>query len=152
MPPGTDVLMFKSPRILAADLHRKSVIEAESGPRVSPKRRSYSVLTRLIDFRLITPRVLLENRGQRSAGVFGIDVDASGQHRLLTNVSSGQVEAPFHLQIGVRFDLLRRSVSPKMNDSVKFLEPTTMRSECDGEQDNNKRKPLRKKSSPQTLD
>ena len=52
----------------------------------------------------------------------------------MTNVCSGEIKAPFNLQTGVRLDLLGDQFA-KMNDSVKFFEPTTTWLECGGEQE-----------------
>ncbi len=47
-----------------------------------------------------------ENRGQGGAGVFGIDIDAAAENRLLADVCARQVEAALDRQVGLVFDLL----------------------------------------------
>ena len=54
----------------------------------------------------IGTRRLLEDRGQRGAGVFGIDVDASGENALVGDVGAAEIEAALDGELGLVFDLL----------------------------------------------
>jgi hypothetical protein len=60
----------------------------------------------LVDFRFIASHFLLEDGGQRRSGVFGINVDAPGQQRLLADISSHEIKSALHFQMRVRFNLL----------------------------------------------
>jgi len=51
----------------------------------------------------IARNLLFQDGGERSAGVFGIDIDASCQHRLLADISSCQIEASFDFYLRARF-------------------------------------------------
>ena len=82
-------------------------MKPNGGPKVRPRRASYSTLDLLVDFRLIAANLLLKDGGQRGSSVFGIHVDAPGQQSLLADVSSCEVETALDFQVGMRFDLLR---------------------------------------------
>ena len=60
----------------------------------------------VVNLLAIAGRRLFQNRGERGAGVFGIDVDASAENCLLANVGSGEIEAAFDREMSFVFDLL----------------------------------------------
>src|SRR5215469_13842836 len=94
-------------RLFSANLHGESVVETKSGTYSESKPSLIFSLHALKYVALVAGYGLLENCRQSGARVFGIDIDASGEHRLLTNVGSCQVKAPLDFKISARFDLLR---------------------------------------------
>ena len=44
-------------------------------------------------------RLLLQDGGQRGAGIFGIDVNASSKNCLLANIGAGEIKAALHGQM-----------------------------------------------------
>ncbi len=81
-------------------------MKPNGGTESKTEARFVFILDPLVDVRFIAANFLLEDGGQRSSGVFGIDVDAPGQHCLLANVSPRQIKAALHLQMRLRFNLL----------------------------------------------
>src|SRR4051812_9549037 len=49
---------------------------------------------------------LFENRGQRSARIFGIDINASAKYGLLANVGSREIELALDRKVSLVLDLL----------------------------------------------
>jgi hypothetical protein len=83
-------------------------LKPRAGPSVQPEAAFVLGLHSPINLLPIGARILLEDRGQRRARVFGIQVDSPGQNRLLADVGPGQVEASLHFQMSARLDLLLR--------------------------------------------
>ena len=59
--------------------------------------RFHSVVNRFA----IGIRLLFQDRGERGASVFGIDVDVPGENALMRDVSSAQVKAAFHRKMSL---------------------------------------------------
>jgi hypothetical protein len=70
-----------------------------------------ALLHALINLPACRRSVLFENRGQRRARVFRIDIDSSGENRLLANKSSRQIETPLYGQMSASFDDLSEQFS-----------------------------------------
>src|SRR5208282_1244859 len=92
--------------IVTANLHSKGVVETKGRPQRKTVMRFIGGLHPLIDSGLVASNLLLEDGGQSGAGVFRINVDATGQHGLLADIGSRQIEAALDFQMSLRFDLL----------------------------------------------
>src|SRR5438309_1322613 len=55
--------------------------------------------------------VFEREEGEGGAGVFGVEVNASGQNRLLANECARKVEAAFHGEVGSSFNELSEKLS-----------------------------------------
>ena len=114
-------------RIIAANHHRKSVVESQRRTEREAEPAFIALLHTLIDILLVAARLLFENGGQGRAGVFGIEVDASGKDGLMANKGSRQIKTALDVQMS-RDSITCANISPRTSCSVKFLLPTTMRS------------------------
>ncbi len=65
----------------------------------------------LVAARLSTIRFFFENRGQRRTRIFRVNVDSSGENRLLTDERAREIKAPLHWQVSSGFDDLREKFS-----------------------------------------
>ena len=98
-------------RILAPDDHRERVIKPERGTNREAELFFVGLFHPQINILLVAARLLFENSGQRGARVFRVDIDASGQDRLLTDKCACQVEAALNGQVSASFDQLREEFS-----------------------------------------
>ena len=53
----------------------------------------------------------MKHRGERRAGVLRVSVDPPRQQRLLTDVGAREKKPPFHVQSGLRFEILRQHLA-----------------------------------------
>ena len=59
----------------------------------------------------ITVDGLLEDCGERRAGVFDVGIDAARNERLIADVAAGEVETALDFETGPGFDLLREQLA-----------------------------------------
>jgi len=64
-----------------------------------------------IDFFFIGAGRLFENSGQSRAGVFGVNIDSSGEDGLVADEGAGQIEAALDWQVSARLDNLREELT-----------------------------------------
>ena len=101
-----DGLQAEAARVFAADLDGEGVIESESLADLEIETPGVFGLDLVVNLFGIAGRLRFQNRGQCGAGVFGIDIDAAAENRLLADVGSRQIEAALNRQMGFVFDLL----------------------------------------------
>src|SRR5258708_24258753 len=99
-------LQLQAARFLAADFHRKRIVEAESGSQRESQSLLIFALNALVNLGAVTLRFLFQNGGQSGARVFRINIDSTRQDSLMANVGSGEVKAAFYLERSVGFNPL----------------------------------------------
>ena len=104
-------LQVQSPRVLAADHHGEGVVKAERRAYAEAELASVGLLHSSVDFLLVAARLLFENRCERRTRIFRVDIDSSGEDRLLADECAGQVEAAFHGEVSPDFDDLSEQFS-----------------------------------------
>src|ERR1700735_4904093 len=107
---------MKASRIFAADDHRKRIVKTKRRADAETKFRFVVLLHPFINrlvlaARSVLSRLLFENRGERGCGVFRIDIDSSGENRLLANESSGQIKPAFDGEMSSGLDDLGEEFS-----------------------------------------
>ena len=55
--------------------------------------------------------LLFENRGERRARVFGINIDASGKNALMRDVGAAEIKPALDGKVSLVFDLLRNQLA-----------------------------------------
>jgi hypothetical protein len=102
---------LKPARGLAANDDGEGIVEAQ-------RVHDFQVETRgVLAFGLVVhaPGVafyrLLQNGGERSAGVLHIGVDSPRQQRLMADVGAGEIKPPLHVQPRLRFQMLRKHLA-----------------------------------------
>ena len=93
-------------RVFSADYDCKRVVETEGGQYL--KVETLLVLGPHLpeNAAWIARDRIVQDRGQRRAGIFDVGVDAARQHGLLADEASGKVEPAFDAQVGPRLNLL----------------------------------------------
>src|SRR5258706_6950094 len=106
--------------VVAADHHGEGVVKAKRRPDAEAKLCFVSLLHSLIDIlinillvaaRLMLIRLLFENRRERRARIFRINIDSSGEDCLMTDECASQVETAFNRQLSAGFDDLSEQFS-----------------------------------------
>src|SRR5580692_3912718 len=103
-------LQLQPSSILAADHHRKSVVKSKRWSHAEAEL-FIALLYAPINLLLIAAWLLFENRRQRRARVFRVDVDSSGENRLLADECASKIKATLHQQMSSSFDDLREKFS-----------------------------------------
>src|SRR5208282_558234 len=109
-------LQVQAARVLAADHHGEGVVKSERWSHGEAELRFVALLHASINFQLVAAalpvaRLFFENRRQRGAGIFRVDVDSSGEDCLLANERASQIEAALHGQMSPAFDDLSEQFS-----------------------------------------
>ncbi len=78
------------------------------------------------DCRRIAFDGIVQDRGQRRAGIFDVGVNAVGEQRLLADVTSGEIETALDAQDGCAPPDVAPEFLRVRACSGKFFEPTTM--------------------------
>ena len=102
---------MEPPGVLPADDDGESVVKAQRLRHHKLKAPGIFAPDAFIDLLGITRGRLLEDGGQRRARVLDVKVNSTRENRLLADVSSRQVEAPVHGQVGFGFDVLGEQFS-----------------------------------------
>src|ERR1700739_3788037 len=128
---------MQAARIFSADLHRKGIVESESWPQGEDESPFVFLLYALVNVLLVSTGLLFEDCSESGARVCRIPVNPSCQDGLLADVGSGEIKATLHLQIRVRFDLLRDELAENErfgeifgsdNDAIGMRRPACKRS------------------------
>src|SRR5882672_7822092 len=98
-------------RVLAPNHHCKRVVKSERRTECEAELVFVELFYSAIDLRLVAARRFFENRGEGRTGVFGIEIDSSGQDRLMTYESARQIEAALDFEMSARFDDLREHLA-----------------------------------------
>ena len=101
-----DGLQAEAAGVFTADFDGEGVIEAEGLTDLEIEPLGVFGLDLVVDLFGIAGGLLFQDRGERGAGVFGIDVDAAAENCLMANVAAGKIEAAFDRKMGFVFDLL----------------------------------------------
>ena len=93
--------------IFTANHHGERVVESKSRPYSQVELCFVTFFHSSIHILLVAAWLFFENRSQRRAGVFRVDIDSSGENCLLTDECAGQVETTLDGNVSAGFDSLR---------------------------------------------
>src|SRR5882672_7038240 len=96
--------------VISAHHHGKRIVESERRHHFHAESRTILVLYAMKYRRRIVLRRFTQDRGESGPCVFGIKVDFPGNERLMTEQSAAEIDAPFHMQRRMRFNLLREQL------------------------------------------
>ncbi len=85
----------------------KVLLKPKGWPTSRLKRFCVFGLDLVVNLLRIARGLLFQNRGERGAGVFRVDINAAAEDGLMADVASGKIEAAFDGEVGFIFDLLR---------------------------------------------
>ena len=97
---------FEAACVVATNLQSESVIEAEIGAYFKVKARLVLTGDGFENLLRILRRRQFQNCGKGGAGVLGVNIDASGENGLVTDIGARQVKTAFDREVGFAFDLL----------------------------------------------
>ena len=101
-----DRLQAEAAGVLTANFDREGVIEAKGLADVQIELPGVFGFDLVVNLCGIAGRRLLQDCGERGAGVFGINIDAAAENCLVANVAAGKIEAAFDREMSFVFDLL----------------------------------------------
>ena len=101
-----DGFQTQAASVIAANFYGEGVIKSEGLADVEIETAGILGLDLVVNLLGIAGRRLFQNRGERGAGVFGVDIDAAAQNGLMADVAAGEIEAAFYRKMGCVFDLL----------------------------------------------
>jgi hypothetical protein len=99
------------PRIAAPNYHRERVVESQGRSNAKPEFAFVALLHELINIAVVSAWRLFENSGQRRSRIFRINIDSSGENRLLANKSSSQIKTALHCKMRASFNNLSEEFS-----------------------------------------
>src|SRR5882724_2883509 len=97
--------------VLAANDHGKRVVEPKRRAECEAEPVFIELFHSAIDFLLVAAGRLFEHGSEGRAGVFGIEIDASSQDRLMADESTREIETALDFQMSTRFDDLREHLA-----------------------------------------
>ena len=115
-----DCLEAQRARVRAAHEDRERIVEAErrqerpAGARVQIANGGVDAFRRPRTAAAVlrgSRHRLMENRGERGAGVFDIHVDVAPRQRAVADQRAAQIEAPFHGESRLTLDRLRKDLA-----------------------------------------
>src|ERR1700686_1508235 len=100
-------VQVKAPRVLATNCDSKSVVEAKRMAEGQVGPALIFGFDAIVNRFSIRPGGFLQYGRECGAGVFGIDVNASGENALVRDVSAAQIETTLDRELRFVLDLLR---------------------------------------------
>src|SRR5262249_19549606 len=106
-----DGFQVETTGIVAANLKREGVVEPKIGADLQVEARLIFAGDGVKDLLRIFGRRQFQNCGQSCASVLGVNVDASGENGLMTNVGTGEIEAALDGKVSFGLNLLGNDFS-----------------------------------------
>src|SRR5689334_13673792 len=97
-------------RVVAAHDHCERIVEAERWHHFHFEPRAILLFHATEYFRGIFLERIVQNRSERRARIFRIEIDLSRNERIMAYECPAEIQPPFHAQSRMRFDLLRKQL------------------------------------------
>ena len=101
-----DGFQAEASRVFATNFYGECVIESQGSADGEIEAIGVFIFNPIENLLPIPFGLLFQDGSERGAGVFRVDIDASAQNSLMTDIAAGQVETALHGQVGFVFDLL----------------------------------------------